>query len=343
MNPTRSRPFAGHRHSARRSWYPYALAALFVLAGGAEPARAQTFTYSSPIVVDNLTFDGGVYTDVQGAALPYRVYVPPNYDPTKTYPVVLFLHGVGESGTNNTSQLTGQTSPLNLIDSQYPAFYIAPQCPTSDQWVNVPFSQGSYSIASTPISQSEQATVELLKSLESQYSFDQSRLYVTGLSMGGYGAWDLIERNPGLFAAAAPIAGAGDPSLASSIAGTPIWAFNGDADAVVPPSGSASMIAALRAAGGSPLYTEYKGVDHNGSWALAYSNQIPQLSAIDVPPSTAHYTESLVPWLYSQSLVESVPEPGSLALASAIFTSAAIFRRRTSRRRVRRRVERQLS
>jgi predicted peptidase len=115
-------------------------------------------------------------------------------------------------------------------------------------------------------------TLGLVESLTKEFSIDQRRMYVTGLSMGGYGVWDAVQRQPMLFAAAVPICGGGDTALAKSFAQLPIWAFHGDGDTTVKPQRSRDMIAALKAAGGQPRYTEYPNTGHN-SWTATYANR----------------------------------------------------------------------
>ena len=112
----------------------------------------------------------------------------------------------------------------------------------------------------------------MITSLQAEFSIDESRLYVTGLSMGGFGAWDAIQRYSNRFAAAVPICGGGDPAFAKQLVHVPVWAFHGELDTAVKPLRSRDMIAALKAAGGTPKYTEYPGVGHN-SWAATYANR----------------------------------------------------------------------
>lgn len=184
---------------------------------------------------------------------------------------------------------------------------LAPQTPVGKQWVDTPFSQGSYSLASTPVSASLSTVFSLQNSLEQQYSIDTNRLYLTGLSTGGYGAWDLSLRHPGVYAAVIPMSGAGDPSLAASLVNTPVWDFHGALDGVVPVSGSRDMINAIRASGGSPLYTEYPNADH-GIWDVAYN------------------TPGLVAWTFAQHLTPAaVPEPSGLALLAGLGVSGMGF------------------
>ena len=114
-------------------------------------------------------------------------------------------------------------------------------------------------------------SLALIANLEKALSVDSDRIYVTGLSMGGFGAWDALQRHPQRFAAAAPVCGGGDTALASKIARVPVWVFHGDRDNVVKTSRSRDMIAALKKAGGSPKYTEYPKTGHN-AWTATYRN-----------------------------------------------------------------------
>jgi predicted peptidase len=109
-----------------------------------------------------------------------------------------------------------------------------------------------------------------VEGLKKEFNLDESRLYLTGLSMGGYGTWDLLARHPKMFAAAVPVCGGADEATAPVIKDIPIWFFHGGALPVVPTYRSRNMIKALKAAGGEPKYTEYPGVGHN-SWDRAYS------------------------------------------------------------------------
>jgi predicted peptidase len=212
------------------------------------------------------------YTDANGKTLPYRLFVPANYDATKQYPLIVFLHGAGERGDDNAKQLAN-SGPLVFVQPsaqvKNACFLIAPQCPTGQQWVNTPWGKGSYSTKDIPISDPLRMTLECIQGLQKEFSIDSKRLYATGLSMGGYGTWDLILRNPTMFAAAIPICGAGDPNLATPLKGTSIWSFHSADDKVVPASGSRDMMRALWASGQTPSYTEYTNYGHS-SWNAAY-------------------------------------------------------------------------
>ena len=113
--------------------------------------------------------------------------------------------------------------------------------------------------------------LELLEDVLQKYPVDQNKLYVTGVSMGGYGTWDLIQRRPKLFAAAIPICGGGDSALAPMIKNVNVWIFHGGSDSVVPVIRSQDMYQALKACGGRVQYTEYPNVDHD-SWTRTYAN-----------------------------------------------------------------------
>ena len=201
---------------------------------------------------DKDKFEARTFTDAAGGKLLYRLLQPKNYD-AKTklkYPLVLFLHGAGERGADNKAQLVHGMADFaaNKMMTDYPCFVVAPQCPTGEKWVDVDWSATKHDMPDKPASPMR-LTLQLLDALQKEFSIDAARLYITGLSMGGYGTWDGIQRHPELFAAAVPICGGGDPKLAKKIAAIPIWAFHGDQDEAVPVSGSRDMIAALKTAG----------------------------------------------------------------------------------------------
>ncbi len=200
--------------------------------------------------------------------LPYRLCLPDFYDPTKRYPLVLALHGAGERGNDNQIHIEVHRMATSWADSanqkKYPCFVVAPQCPSDNRWVDSDWSTGYYRIASTPVSDELLAVMDLVDSLVANYSIDPDRLYVTGLSMGGYGTWDIILRWPDKFAAAVPMSGGGDSTRADRIKHLPIWAFHGQIDNTVPPSGSRQMIAALERRGREAVYTHCREGDCTG-------------------------------------------------------------------------------
>ncbi|WP_376794492.1 prolyl oligopeptidase family serine peptidase [Thermogemmatispora sp.] len=271
------------------------------------PAPTASASLLSPALpgLTYLGFTAHIFSQ-GGNSLVYYLYVPQPLNPQRRYPLVLLLHGGGErsrptyTATQNEQLLLNQSyvrvwssdyqGPANPhIQERWPCFVLVPQMKQGQQWVNVPINGGSYHQPAQP-SIPLQLTKALLERVLQAYSnnIDRTRLYVTGLSNGGYGTWDAIERWPDLFAAAAPIAGAGDPSLAARIKELPIWAFHGSADPVVPVSGSREMIAALRAVGGHPRYTEFAGAGH-GVWGYVYSLENSPLRVSD-----------FFPWLFAQ-------------------------------------------
>lgn len=217
-------------------------------------------------------YEARTFTDGAGKKLHYRLLRPKGYDPQKAYPLVLFLHGAGERGDDNQKQLIHGMNEFaaDEIMEKYPAFVIAPQCPEGKQWVDVSWSADSHTMPKEP-AEPLRLSLDLIASLQKEFSIDRGRIYVTGLSMGGFGAWDAIQRRPELFAAAVSVCGGGDTTLAEKIKDVPVWAFHGAEDGAVKPKRSRDMIAALKKAGGSPKYTEYEKVGHN-SWEKAYGD-----------------------------------------------------------------------
>jgi predicted peptidase len=216
------------------------------------------------------------YIGADGDTLLYRVLMPESYQQGKKYPLVLFLHGAGERGNDNESQLV-HGSKLFLqpdLRKQYPAIVVFPQCPKDGYWArverNAERQQWDFPFHETP-GNAMGLVIQLLDELIRTEQVDTSRLYVGGLSMGGMGTFELLARQPQRFAAAIPICGGSNPLLAPLYAPhTPLWIFHGDADVVVPVALSRKMAEAARRAGGQVRYTEYPGVNHN-SWDPAFA------------------------------------------------------------------------
>ncbi len=218
-------------------------------------------------------FEKNTYTQ-DDYTLPYRFSIPENYNPDDTtkYPIILFFHGAGERGNDNEAQLTyvDKVFGSDEFRKKYPAFILAPQCPNEKKWVEVDWSLKSHTIPDE-MSVSMKLTMTLLLKTIHSYNIDTQRIYVTGLSMGGYGTWDIIARFPTLFAAAAPLCGGGDENTAPEIAQIPIWAFHGTLDKAVPVERSRNMVEAISDAGGTPKYTEYSTKGHF-IWETVYAN-----------------------------------------------------------------------
>jgi predicted peptidase len=155
------------------------------------------------------------------------------------------------------------------VQAEHPCLVVAPQCPLGHRWVEVHWESGAPHETPDEPSLPMSLTMELLDALEKELSIDPDRRYVTGLSMGGFGAFDLIVRRPDAFAAAVVICGGADDSRAAQMAHIPFRIFHGSEDPVVPVARSRSIVEALKTAGGNPSYTEYAGVGHN-SWTRAY-------------------------------------------------------------------------
>jgi predicted peptidase len=201
----------------------------------------------------------------------YRLLRPPRVELGKTYPVILFLHGAGERGTDNEKQLMYLPQWLAEpgMQERYPCYVVAPQCRDDSRWVDVSWADAASTPQSPEMTPDLAAAVAALDAVLATEPVDPDRVYLTGLSMGGFGAWDLAARMPERFAALLPICGGGDEATAARLARLPIWCFHGADDTVVLPGRSRSMIAAVKAAGGSPRYSELEGVGHD-SWTPAY-------------------------------------------------------------------------
>lgn len=234
-----------------------------------------------------LSFDGAAGQDVQtgfldrtvtvsGHEYPYQVYVPATYSDGERWPVVLFLHGAGERGSDGLLQTTvGLGAAIRRNPVRYPAIVVFPQAPPDSLWTGAP----------------ADAAMAALEESTSEFSVDPARVYLTGLSMGGNGTWYLAYRYPERFAAVAPVCGwvvglprmpasasvvpseDGPPfdALARRLSGLPVWIFHGEIDPVVPVAESRKAAAALEEAGADVRYTELLGVEHE-SWDAAYAS-----------------------------------------------------------------------
>ncbi|MVM34017.1 prolyl oligopeptidase family serine peptidase [Spirosoma sp. HMF4905] len=227
---------------------------------------------------------------IQGAdTLRYRMLYPENYKKRKRYPLVVFLHGAGERGNDNEHQLDLGAS-LFLSDSvrhQFPAFVIFPQCPTDSTWnkfITKSDTTEAYNrtLNSVGLTTSERLVKQLMDSLVDHKLADKKRMYIGGLSLGGFGTYDLVIHYPDYFAAAFSICGQANVNLYTKKAGhVPLWIFHGAIDNVIPVQPNRDLYQSLQKKGAKQVkYTEYAGVMHN-SWINAF-----------VEPS-------LLPWLFS--------------------------------------------
>ncbi len=182
----------------------------------------------------------------------YMLSLPEKYSKENSYPLLIALHGAGERGDNPELIFNHGVAKCVKAGRRIPAIVVAPQCPLPYVW--------------------NQLTVELkdfVDSIIEEYSVDKTRISITGLSMGGYGTWEMGMCYPELFSAIAPVCGGGMSWRAEALKNVPVRAFHGDADTVVPPTASYEMCDALKRAGGDVLLTVYHGIAHN-SWDLAY-------------------------------------------------------------------------
>jgi predicted peptidase len=210
--------------------------------------------------------------------LRYRILYPENFDPAKKYPLVLFLHGAGERGSNNEKQLVHGSNLFLAKNTRenFPAIVIFPQCPQSEYWAKADIIRSpegntfdfDYGLDANP---SMKMAMNLVKDYSRNHYVDESRLYVGGLSMGGMGTFEILHRMPNTFAAAFAICGAGNPySVGNYAKKVDMWVFHGAKDDVVEPSYSKNMVKSLEEAGANVKFTLYPEANHN-SWDLAFA------------------------------------------------------------------------
>lgn len=217
------------------------------------------------------------FINEKGDTLKYRQLLPVSKNDTiRKFPLIIFLHGSGERGNDNEAQLKWGVKNFATDENLklHPSFLIAPQCPSNLTWANFSENKNSKNIflQNVPTKPME-LLIALINQFVKKFPIDMNRIYITGLSMGGYGTFDAIERYPNLFAAAVPICGGGDTSKAGLIKHIPIWIFHGAEDTAVDPAFSRNMNDALTKVGGHPGYTQYPEVGHF-SWIPAYSDPL---------------------------------------------------------------------
>ena len=208
-----------------------------------------------------------------GGTLPYRLHLPAKPEPGKLYPLVIHMHGAGSWGTNNVDQIkTGGADFISWAKRHGEEYvFLAPQTPRRCKWVDSPWENNKSTMKEKPTASLRMA-MEIIDDAIARYPVDRDRVYVMGISMGGYAAWELMQRRPELFAAGLPCCGGGDVAQAPRLTDIPIWAFHGSEDKAVPVCRSRDMVAAIKAAGGKKiLYREYKGLGHN-VWTPTFSD-----------------------------------------------------------------------
>lgn len=225
-----------------------------------------------------------VYTNETGEVFPYRLHAPQFAKPNQRYPLIVFLHGSGECGTNNSSQIKVGLPTLmaKLIKRPEPVMVLASQCQVGNWWVKRLARDEDYAASAEP-TPSMEVVLTIVDYLMATRQADPNRIYITGLSLGGFGTWDAIQRAPTLFAAAIPICGGGDIRRVQPIKQLPIWVFHGDADQNVNVGCSQRMVESLKLAGSREVrYTEYAGAAHN-VWDRTFAN------------------DEVIDWLFSQT------------------------------------------
>ena len=220
-----------------------------------------------------------VHRSADGRTMPYRLFVPKGRGP---YPLAVYLHHAGQTGTDNLKQIRHDQSPdktdwgvgvflLAANQRKHPCLVLAPQVPEQKAWAYMDWTKPR---SPRPVEPNEfmRMMLEIVDRLLAKYPVDRSRIYVTGASMGGFGTFEAVSRRPHFFAAAVPICGGHDEACAPLMLDTPIWAFHGDQDETISVRRTRNMIDAIRSAGGRPIYWEYAGVGHTVVRDLAYDD-----------------------------------------------------------------------
>jgi predicted peptidase len=228
------------------------------------PATCILTTHSFGLQTD--IFQARIFRNQAGESIPYRLFVPETVNKTEKYPLVLWLHGGAGRGSDNLKQISGGNTLGSHVwtsadrQAKQPSFVVAPQCPEDNSWTT------EQDQPTRPL----KLAIELVKEIQHSFPIDAERTYVTGQSMGGFGSWSVITADPNMFAAAVPICGGGDEAAAGKLTHISIWAFHGAQDQSVSVTRSRKMIEALKRAGGTPRYTEYKNAGHD-VWTRAFA------------------------------------------------------------------------
>jgi predicted peptidase len=228
----------------KKSWLIVLALLLAPLAARAEDAKTS--------------FLDRVHKDPDGKEAKYVLFIPPDYKGDKAYPVILFLHGAGETGTDGKKQAaTGLGPAIKKDEKAFPFIVVFPQSQKRTWQAD---------------SDDAKRALDILAAVQKEYKTDPKRLYLSGLSMGGSGTWSLAAKYPEKWAAIVPMCSGGNAESAAKIKDIPCWYFLGDADSPKTVENSRKMIAALKEAGGKPKFTEYPGVGHN-CWDKGYATK----------------------------------------------------------------------
>ncbi|MBE6749801.1 MAG: hypothetical protein E7560_01380 [Ruminococcaceae bacterium] len=241
----------------------------------------KTFDYQDNFRIPDKIVTGNFKDPDCNNTIPYTLYFPADYSPSKKYPVLFYLHGAGSRGSDNAKHLT-QASTLFEVNGDLisQAFVICPQCPENGWWY---LDKNYYGDNNGYLS----TAVKLLQNVLDTYPTDRNRVYVTGLSMGGFGTWEALSRYSNLFAAGIPACGWGDSSMANILKEIPIWIFHGTADTTVSFQSSQSMFDAIKNAGGNKIhFTKLQNVGHD-AWFYAFRDR------------------KAISWLFSQNKIKN--------------------------------------
>jgi predicted peptidase len=244
-------------------------AAILLAAMGQSVAGAE-------LTKDDIDFRKEVYVNKKGDKLPYRLFVPVGYSSAKTYPLVLWLHGGEGRGSDNVKQITrGNEKGTHVwissdVQSKFPAFVLAPQCPVGENWADPELNQPARAL---------EMSLQILAMVEKQFAIDPDRIYLVGQSMGGLGVWSLLQTHGEKWAGAVVLAAYDNFTAPMAISRVPLWVFQGDLDQNVPVDLVREMIKQLKKLNADLRYTEYHKVDHQ-VWNKAFSEPelVPWLS-----------------------------------------------------------------
>jgi len=248
-------------HKGRIMW---TVAAMVAMGGASTQAPEET-------PVPGATMGSvSVRVGEQSLTMPYRLMEPSEADPGETFPLVVFLHGSGERGTQGDVALKyiGPVLATREMRTKHPCYVLAVQCPRDRSWVETGPRSMNPTMAEQP-SMTIRGVMAAMDQIIKEKAVDRQRIYLTGLSLGGYGAWDLAMRRPDMFAAVVPICGGGDPSKAELLKDLPIQVWHGSLDSSVPVARSRDMVKALKDAGAKVDYREIKDGGHE-AWLPAY-------------------------------------------------------------------------
>lgn len=242
---------------------------------------------------DDIDFRKEVYVNKKGGKMPYRLFVPLGYDSSKSYPLLLWLHGGTGRGDDNIKQITRQNENgthfwiKSGVQGQFPLFVLVPQCPVTDIWADPEINQPSNTL---------EMALEVLSKIEHEFAIDPDRVYIAGQSMGGSGVWSLLQMYPDKWAAALVLSAYDNFTNVPAITHVPLWVFQGDADQSVPVDLVRQMMQQLKKAHANLRYTEYHKTDHE-VWNRAFAEP------------------DLLPWLIAQK--RGAPAKGQLGTGAS--------------------------